>query len=113
MNLSNMTVEELSRIQGAAKEAEVAGNYPDIEIVKGSCRQHTTGKFANKYVVEVVCRGCSAHIQRATSDLWTWRDHRSQLCDACLKGAKAALKALKRAEKAGIDVDSLLKGEAE
>ena len=63
---------DIAKYSGSTPTPDGLGFYNKVEIVKGSCRKHTTGYYAGKFVHHVVVPGTTNLALRASSDLWTW-----------------------------------------
>ena len=91
MSSLNLTVGD---VINQAREQALRENprYSHLDILEGSLIQDENHDyFKNKVRVKLRC-GCGRIVERATSDLHTFKG-----CEACLKGIRKATKGLKKA----------------
>lgn len=73
-------------------EQLIQAKYPHLTIVKGSLVQDVNHEyFGNKRRVKVLCPICGAEVERATSDLHTFK-----ACPKCIKDVRKAEKSVKK-----------------
>lgn len=88
-----MTVTNIESLKVAMDLAErlIKAQHPHLTVVDGSLVQDVAHEyFGNKRRVKVVCQ-CGAHVERATSDLHTFKG-----CPVCLKAVRKAEKSAKK-----------------
>ena len=89
-----VTMADVVKAELAMAEKLVRLKYPQLKIVEGSMIQEPNHPiYGNKRRVQVACPICGAHVERATSDLHTFK-----ACAACIKGVRKANKDAKKVE---------------
>ncbi len=106
---ATVTMVDVHKAELAMAEKLVRLKYPHLKIVEGSMIQEPAHPvYGNKRRVQVACPVCGALVERATSDLHTFK-----ACANCMKGVRKANKDAKKvqilealaAAKAGNDSD--------
>jgi len=89
-----ITMADVVRAELAMAERLVRLKYPHLSIVEGSMTQELAHPvYGNKRRVQVLCPICGTPVERATSDLHTFK-----ACANCLKGVRKANKDAKKVE---------------
>lgn len=89
-----VTMADVVKAELAMAEKLVRLKYPHLKIIEGSMIQEPNHPvYGNKRRVQVACPICGAHVERATSDLHTFK-----ACAACIKGVRKANKDAKKVE---------------
>ncbi len=94
-SVETTSVETITAAQVELQQAEqlLRLKYPTLNIIPGSLVQEENHPvYSNKRRVRLIC-DCGVTVERATSDLWTFKG-----CVSCLKAVRKAEKAKKKVE---------------